>query len=228
MDRFYWYKIGLKTEFYSFAKLLNNSKFDNFNGQGFSIDSVSHDKISGKFIQSKLVTQEFINPFGDNEVEQRKVFEIISFDFTNGPIVLLETRNPGRCVSSFFNELNKCSDYSLVVDTPQFELIHFIEDLKRNGLIIIKVKEIELSDISLSKDAIGSLLVKGSLSIDDYNNKLPLANLKHRLKKFKAVVDFHGIRDTIEVYSSNKIVMNNRLVKFITPIVEESIRKSHI
>lgn len=228
MDRFYWYKIGLNKEFNSFAKLLNSSQFEKSDGQGFSIDSITHDTISGKFIQSKLVTQEFINPFGDNEVEQRKVFEIINFNFINGPTFLLETRNPGRCVSSFFNELNKCSDYSLIVDTPQFELLHFIEDLKKHGLVIIKVKEIELSDISLSKDAIGSLLVKGSLSIDDYDNKLPIANLKHRLKKFKAVVDFHGIRDTIEVYSSNKIVMSNKLVKFITPIVEESIWKSHI
>lgn len=226
MERLYWYKINLNIDFSSYANLLNISQFEKENEYGFSIDSTSRDRISGKFIQSKLATQEFINPFGDNEVVQRKVFEVINFNFINGPNVLLETRNPGRCVSSFFNELNKCFGYSLVVDTPQFELFSFIEDMKRQGFTIIKIQEIELSDISLSNDAIGTLIVKGSLSINDYVKKLPIANLKHRLKKFKAVVDFHGIRETIEVHSSNKIVTSDKLVKFITPIVENVLWKA--
>ncbi|MCG7561056.1 hypothetical protein [Pseudoalteromonas sp. McH1-42] len=224
MDRFYWYTIGLRTEFNFFVDSIKESTFNQSDEQGFKVEAISRDMVVGKFVQSKLVTQEFINPFGDNTVERRQVYDVIDFKFSRRANILLETKNPGRCTKTFFNELLKCSDYSLVVEAPKFKLPELIKELKAHGLIIIQVKEIELADIALSKDATGLLVVKGNLSIDDYELKLPLADLKHRLKKFKAIVDFHGTREMIEVHSSNKIIMSDKLAKLITPIIYKTLR----
>tara|TARA_B100000700_G_scaffold9649_1_gene9709 strand:- start:195 stop:881 length:687 start_codon:yes stop_codon:yes gene_type:complete len=227
MDRFYWYTIGLRTEFDFFVDAIKESSFNQFNEQGFKVDAISRDMVLGKFVQSKIVSQEFINPFGDNIVEKRQVYDVIDFKFSKRTNILLETKNPGRCNKAFFNELFKCSDYSLVVDTPKFKLTELIKELKEHGLSIIQVKEIELADIALSKNATGSLVVKGNLSIDDYELKLPIADLKHRLKKFKAVVDYHGIREVIEVHSSNKIIMSDKLAKLITPIIHKTLSHTY-
>ncbi|WP_125717565.1 hypothetical protein [Pseudoalteromonas rubra] len=224
MDRFYWYRIDLRTEFDFFLESLKSNKFNEEKAHGFMIDSVSHNGASGRFIQSKQVIQEFANPFGDNVLDKRTVFEVIEFDFIIGKTTILQTKNPGRCVKAFFNELYECSGYALTVVAPKFNLSEIIGIFRDQGVSFIHVREIELTDIELSREAIGSLVIKGALTVNDYEKKLPLANLKHRLKKIRSVVELHGIRATIEVHNSNKIVMEAKLAKFITPIVLETLK----
>jgi len=224
MDRFYWYVIESTCDFKSLADSIKNAGFDDSKEQGFTVNSISKSCISGKYVQSKIVTQKFANPFGDDSIEQRKIYEVINFEISKENAILLQMKNPDRCINSFVTELNKATDYSLFVDRPKFVLPDLLADLCNKGLVIIQVKEMELSELALSREAVGSLTVKGSLSIDDYEKKLPLADLKHKLKKFKAIVDYNGIRETIEVHSSNKIVMSGKLAKLINPIFKDNLQ----
>lgn len=224
MDRFYWYVIESICDFKSISDSIKKAGFDDNKELGFSVNSISNNCISGKYVQSKIVTQKFTNPFGDDSIEQRKIYEVINFEILNENKMLLQMKNPDRCVGSFLTELNKVTDYSLFIDRPKFILPDLLMDLRNKGLVIIQVKEMELSEIALSCDATGTLTVKGSLSIDDYEKKLPIADIKHKLKKFKAVIDFNGIRETIEVHSSNKIIMSGKLAKLINPIFKENLK----
>ena len=84
----------------------------------------------------------------------------------------------------------------------------------------------EIPEIPQDRKApFGWVTVKGW--IDDYELKLPIADLKHRLKKFKAIVDYHGIREVLEVHSSNKIIMSDKLAKLITPIIHKTLSHTY-
>ncbi len=93
-----------------------------------------------------------------------------------------------------------------------------VEKFKERNVRILKVKEIDLVDIGLNSFAIGSLNIKGNVSIDKYCEQIPMAKLKHTLKRFKALIDFDGIQDVVEVYNSNKIVVNEKFGVFFYPI----------
>lgn len=224
MERFYWYVIESMCNFKSLSDSIKNARYDDSKEQGFTVNSISKNCISGKYVKSKIVTQKFVNPFGDDSFEQRKIYEIINFEISKENAILLQMRNPDRCVSSFLTELNKVTNYSLFIDRPKFILPDLLIDLRNKGLVIIQVKEMELSEIALSREAVGTLTIKGNLSIDDYEKKLLIADLKHKLKKFKAIVDFNGIRETIEVHSSNKIIMSGKLAKLINPIFKHNLQ----
>lgn len=223
MERFYWYKAELRSNFESFARAIKKCTFDDGIGQGFTVSSITENTLTGKYILSKYVTQEYINPFGENEIEERRVFEMIDFELINGPTILIETKNPGRCMKPFFNDLHKCSNYDLSVDTPSFNLPNVIAELNSKGLKFIDVKEIELTNLVLGAKATGSLIVKGSLSLEDYEKNLPLADIRHRLKKFKAIVDYKGIRDTLEVHTSSKIITSGKLAQLIIPLIRDTL-----
>jgi len=223
MDRFNWYKISFENGFSQLASNIVESTFSDDVGQGFSIHTVSFNNISGRFIRTRILKEEYITPFGDSDVFERKIYEFFDFSIFNESSVIIQIKNQTRSVAEFFNEVNRCSGYTLTVDTPKLDLFKLIETLKERKVQILRVKEIDLADISLSKYAIGSLNIKGNVSIDKYFDGIPIANLKHTFKRLKALVDFEGIQDVIEVYNSNKIVVGERFSVFFTPLITNCI-----
>ncbi len=73
MDRFNWYKIDFEHDFSKLVSNIQNSTFDDDTGQGFSIHAISLNNISARFIRAKIVEEEYINPFGESVVVERKV-----------------------------------------------------------------------------------------------------------------------------------------------------------
>lgn len=228
MDRFNWYRIIFEYDFRKLASNIQQSTFDDDVGQGFSLHAISLNSISGRFIRAKIIKEEYTNPFGDSDVVERKVYEFFDFVIFNGHSILVQIKNQTRSINDFFNELNRCCGYTLIVDTPKLDLFKLIQRFRERNVRIIKVKEIDLVDISLSSFAIGSLNIKGNVSIEKYCEEIPMAKLKHTLKRFKALIDFDGIQDVVEVYSSNKIVVNERFSVFFIPLITDCIYELYI
>ena len=139
------------------------STFRKSGRNGFNLESVRDNCISGKFIEKVTFDEIITDPFGTEIVIKRVRFDSTEF-FIYSDSALIECVNPARNFKNLLNEIAKLMNYEVTITKLLISLHDLLSQLSKNAQSVVVSKAVA-EDIEIGDGAFAQLHAAGPADI---------------------------------------------------------------
>jgi hypothetical protein len=178
---------------------MRQSAFTDTSKDGFLLDRTREDRIEGRYIEKLTYQETFSDPFGQemkfDRVSYRQVQFTIYRDFPQ-----LELRDAPRSLQAFIAKLLAITDFAMTAAPLTVEVMAWAAALRDLLDAEISIETVQLSEIAVAPDTVGTLLLKGKRDVRKAMKEL-VAGRAHIVDK--AGVSWTNERETVKVNLSS-------------------------
>ncbi|MGR6872118.1 hypothetical protein ACU6U9_07400 [Pseudomonas sp. HK3] len=204
-----WLKINSNFSLNYFINLINEFIFKENSTMGFIIEEINKIELTARYIE-KITTKTYtIDPFGNEEIEDRINYINISFKIMSSSSNLNELLiyNPPRSIKPLFDFFSKEVKLNYSIDKINFDIEHFIHlNKKIFGNRSITIKKIVAENVFITKNSSAKMTLKSSkgTALSDLKNTLNLSDIDLS----SAIIDIKSskLNDTIEISKNGYLV----------------------
>jgi len=177
-----WFKIDPlpPKEFQRLCEAIARDQFTSLTTTGFIIDNTRKSSIEGRYIQKRVLTENFFDPFGNESKIERTNYIQTRFTLQNRTPHLLVI-DPPRGINSFITRLGEHCQGRAAIYPPENETKKLIVALSSLSTAA-KITAMLISDIQLRGASVAKILIKGT---DDIQKSLQdlIGNRRHIIKE---------------------------------------------
>lgn len=205
-----WFKINIpEAKKALLAELLLEQPYSDEFGEGFSINNISKNEISGSYIQSKTFIKEIISPIGTTESLTAIDYTKIDFRIKLNHPSLLEIYSKQRTLKPFVNALSNIIGFGFTIADININLNEFISTLE-DDLGKLKIIKVVVSDINIQNKALGELTLTSEQELREVIDNHITIGKKYNVKYIKAIVlDDVFYNGSFELYRNSKLSISN-------------------
>lgn len=168
MDRYRWLNLKTPCDFKNLPSLLNHLSFEENGVCGFSIVRIRQNAIDAKFIERKIIEDEFIDTSGLKQTLERVVLDEFPIQFINfNNFANLLITNYPRSLLLFKNKLSEMLDFNASIIDIKSDPLKWIENIESNDNLKLSVTSIQIKDVLYKNGLVGKIILKGETDIRD-------------------------------------------------------------
>jgi hypothetical protein len=178
-------------------KMLLN-QYNEKKGSGFLLSKSTSKIIIGKFIEKKIINEEFQDPFGIKIKREKIIYNITKFIISYNPIGL-ELINPPRGIRFFLNSLQKIIGFGLVISEIKINPLDWLYTIEKHGKCNVNI--IVASGIKAHKNGVAKVTLSGISDIrNEFNNFIK--DEKHTIDCIKLTLIINKSICKLELYKN--------------------------
>lgn len=225
MKRVRWLNVVWSKPIQQLVNDFKSHAFTQNKTSGFILDKLLEKHIIGRYIERKEINEKTVDPFGQEVIYQKVLFEQTEFAiFDEYPSI--EIYNAPRSFKSFISRLLEFCDFNLTVSHFQVDLFRWFEELEKLINSPIQVEAVQITDYEFDKEVQAKISLNSEHDVRHVLNKLekekPLcvSNARVCLVLFKQPVK-------ILFYANSTVHFPEMHEDYLLPLLRESLEKAN-
>lgn len=171
--RYQWVNTSWGLTYNELKQSLLKTSYDEKKGSGFLLDEAYREgKLSGRYIQKETNTIEVTSPLGKTETYQQTVYQTYQFKIDMSQAYSLLLINPPRSSLPLTTALAKLTTHRLSIKTAEIDLVKWLDCTSPYFKRVI-LKKLDITQLQLNKDIVGTLTLRGSGDLLSELKRLP-------------------------------------------------------
>lgn len=199
-----WFKIDPlpPKEFEHLCQRIADDQFTEDTFTGFIIDSRRKSSIEARYIQKRVITETFLDPFGNESQATRTNYIQTRFTLQKKTPQLVVI-NPPRTIAGFITRIGEHCPSKTAIYPPENETKNLIQALSVRS-VNIKTTGILISDIQLKGPAVAKVLIQGTGDITEGIQEM-IRQRRHSVKESQLeVTTAEGVSMKITVKEASR------------------------
>ncbi|EJK87335.1 MULTISPECIES: hypothetical protein [Rhizobium] len=185
MTKVRWFDLKTKMHMRTLAERLGERKYNRDIGDGFQIDKIRANSISGEYIQRVHYAEEVIDPAGQRETFERFEYRRMRFAVNDG-MNRIEFWDSGRQQNRLITQLLEASNFDLTITPISLNPQAWAKAFQAAIDIKTKVDSIHTRNIRIGEGAVAHLQIEGTSDLTaaliEYSGRSDLVPDKVRLR----------------------------------------------
>lgn len=149
---------------------MRSDEYQRGKNEGFILDSVLHESISGRFVEEFTTTTIVTSPTGIQTKYSQIEYCVTQFRISVRPFNI-ELHSEPKSFRSFAHKLAGLLNFELAISVPKVNLIQWVEALKIE-LPVLKVTKITFDGISLSPSVSAKVTLQGTEDVRPFIHEI--------------------------------------------------------
>lgn len=222
-----WIQIISPISFYEMHNRLSKLLFGPNSSIGIELFEIQKDYITGKFVEEILETESYIDPFGNEVINQTRRYLNFSFSIhkVSETRFLVCVSNPPRNIKSFITSLSNSIGFGFSAAHLPLDIFDFIEKLKKYlNTHHCVVKSVRIGNVRIGETTISRM--EAISTIDAYAELRNAINLDgSTIEKTCVEIRSQDYFGKLEIYSTGVLQGENSIVDRLTPMCIEFFRE---
>jgi hypothetical protein len=202
---------------------INNTKYSEKTDFGFTVSSMSDNRISAKYSIKLEYCEVVVDPFGNEEKIYLERFLNINFSIiTKNKINFLIVKNPPRSIRLLIDSFSEIFDTNISISTFVIKPIDILDRFKSNfGSRNIKINEIRVPNYSISQNTAASMNIKSSGNLLEDIKKLSV--LQESIDKVTIILSLNFQHLKIELTKNCYFIAPPEVIDYLEMEVIKSL-----
>lgn len=171
--RYQWVDADWGLTFADLKNSLLKNSYDESRGSGFILDEAYREgKLAGRYIKKETKTIAAISPLGHSETYLQTFYETYQFQIDMSQNYSLLLVNPPRSSLPLSTALAKATEFKLSIKTADINLLQWMNCISPT-LKKLVLKKLDVTQLQINKDIIGTLTLRGTGDILNELERLP-------------------------------------------------------
>lgn len=164
MKRIRWFAAKWPLSFRSLSAKMKAAPFREDSVDGFIIDRVRDNLITGRYVEKLTYQEVIIDPFGSKNVFERTEYRQLEFNlFSQFPHI--EFQDPPRSTQGFVSRLTELNNFSLTVSSLPVDLLKWISNFQSLTAYEVLVDSLQISGFEMEPGVTARISIGGDKDV---------------------------------------------------------------
>jgi hypothetical protein len=226
MKRVRWLNAQWPTSMRTIGSKMKSMPFTEDSVDGFTIERIREDFLTGRFIEKYVYEEINSDPFGKDEVIERIGYR--STDFTlYSQFPHIEIHDGQRSIKDFVNRLLETCSFNLTITPVSVNLLEWILAFQVMVEQKLTVDSLQVSNVELEDGIAAKILIKGDRDVREAVDRV-VEGRKYVLEKLQVKMILSGARVAIHLANNGSVKVPVDHSAELLPLLRKAIpqRKS--
>jgi hypothetical protein len=209
--------VGLRT----LASKMRAHSFQSQSAEGFLVERVRDDTITGRYIEKLAVQETIVDPFGEPTVFERTVYNQLEFNLTS-KFPHIEFYDAPRNTQSFMSKLAEYNNFALTIAPLAVNIMDWADSLQRAARSRATVSTLQVSGLEVDKGVTAKLLLSGDKDVREALRSIA-KNKKYDLDRLHVRLFQDGLPVTVQLSRSGSAKLEATHLEEFVPLLRESL-----